>query len=143
VDQPKRFSVGAVLIGSAVDIGGTFLASIFIGIIAAATLMTQGMTPVQLQTRLQGNTAFVIGELILGLGFSGLGGYVAARVAKFSELMHAGSTALICLAFGLLTLPLASQSAMPNWFRIVGEVLVIPMALAGGLIAKRRNHPAA
>ena len=129
----------AVIIGSAVDIGGTMVTSFVIGIVAAAMLLKPGELPTQLQARLLTNAGFLTAEFVVGLSFSCLGGFVAARLAKRRERAHAAMTGAVCLGLGLVSAIALPESHLPLWFRIAGYLLVLPVALLGGALARTVN----
>src|SRR3954468_21093624 len=79
----------AIALGLAVDIGGSLLATIILAAIYAATLGAAGVKPEDIAATLQASASdswFFYAGTLAGLGFSVLGGYVCARVARRSEL---------------------------------------------------------
>lgn len=136
----------AVLIGSAVDISGSAIAAAFIGVVAATVLRAPGQSVDQLQSRLIASTGFLVTELVIGLAFSAAGAWVAARIARRRELLHAALTAVVCAALGILFMGLVHSNPVPLWYRIAGYVLVLPVAVLGGVLARAQNlrvaHPA-
>ena len=131
-----------MLIGSAVDIGGTIAASIVLTAIAIAVMSAPGRSPAELQTNLYSQTSFLVGGLALGLLFSSIGGLVAARLARRRELMHAAITGAICVVLGLLLSAIAAGQFVPRWYAILGEVLALPFALLGGAMGRAMNRRA-
>lgn len=95
----------AVLIGFVIDIGGSFLASTLIGIAYVVSLASQGLSQKEIQAALsstsQGSWYFAVATLA-GAGFSFLGGYWCARVARRSEYRLGAILAMLSTGFGLL-----------------------------------------
>jgi MFS family permease len=84
--QPQAGSpVKAVLLGLAVDIGGSLVASVLLGIVYAVMLASSGVSGDELRTELEGvmqtGWGFTIASAV-GCAFSVLGGWVCARVSR-------------------------------------------------------------
>ncbi len=135
--DPKGFKWTAIIIGSATYIVGTIVATFVVGVAAGIALTIAGEPPVDLE--LLTNTSFLIAELAVILGVSCLGGFVAARLAKRAELAHAAAMALICLGLGLLVARAMPNRLLPAWYLIARDLLVVPAALFGGVLARRSN----
>src|SRR5690349_20937062 len=85
---PPRSPILAMVAGLAVDIGGSMLASIVIGIVYAVVLASRGMAPEEvgkILTALDPSSGYFILSSAIGFGFSLLGGYVCARIARRDE----------------------------------------------------------
>jgi hypothetical protein len=136
--RPPRSPVVAVLAGLAVDIGGTTLAGIVLGIVYAATLAARGMDPGQIGTaitELDPDSGFFIVNTVIGLGFSALGGYVCARMARRNErrltAMMAGLVVAIGFAMGSARLGVGLNALM--------LVLTFAVVIGAGELGRRRN----
>jgi glycerol uptake facilitator-like aquaporin len=94
----------AVLIGYLVDMGGTFIASALLAIVYAAVLAQQGMSQEQIRAALTdptpGSSFYVVGTLA-GCGFSFLGGYWCARIARRSPFRLGGILATLSTLSGM------------------------------------------
>jgi hypothetical protein len=94
----------AVLIGYLVDMGGTFIASALLAIVYTAVLTQQGLSQEQIRTALSdpapGSSFYVVGTL-LGCGFSVLGGYWCARMARRTPYRLGGILAALSALSGL------------------------------------------
>ena len=139
---PPRSPIVAVLAGLAVDIGGTVVAGIVIGIVYAIVLASQGMGAEQIQTVLStadpSSAYFAVGTLV-GFGFSVLGGYVCARLARQRERRLALIQGLLS---GVIGLSMAGDD-----FEIgvnIGMSLLSALSVVlGGELGRRRNLAAA
>lgn len=132
----ERVNFKALALGILTDFGGTIVASTIVFAMFVGNLGTDQMSPVEMEEAMQAATqhgGFLVTSLIVGLGFSALGGYVAARVAKKELYLNAGLVGVFSLLVGLFT---GGQG--PIWFNIAGYLLVIPAALYGGYFADRR-----
>ena len=97
--------VKGMLFGVAVDIGGTLLAGITLGILWSIWLAASGVSAEQIEeaTRNPDPTSPVsIASYAIGTAFSVLGGYVCARVARETEYRCAAVVAAISIAFGFV-----------------------------------------
>jgi len=85
----KRGSaVKAVVVGLAVDLGGTMAFAVLFGIAHGIYLLSSGETPEHIQSAKNAfgyDTPLGILGFIIGCLFSVLGGYVCARIARYRE----------------------------------------------------------
>ena len=135
---PPRSPIVAVLVGLVVDIGGSMLASIVIGIVYAVVLATRGMPPAEVGrtlTALDPSSGYFIFSSMTGFGFSLLGGYVCARIARRDErrlsVILAALIEVIGLVLGAATLGIALNVLM--------LVVTFAVVIAGGELGRRRN----
>lgn len=126
----QKFSVKAIALGAAVGIGGSLVfslaASIAVGIVAGGRPSAQVVAETV--------TKFLWVNLLVGLALTFLGGFVAGRVAPDREAFHGAAVGLIALA-----LSLALAGGEPIWFKAVSWTLLVPLAILGGLAARRRK----
>ena len=132
----------AVLLGTLVDIGGTALASIAIGTIVGVILALLGVSETEVDARLIQSYTFLIGSLIIGLGFTFLGGLVAARLAKAAKMMHSSAVGVIGLLLALVFYGPMDFGSYPLWYSLTAFILMIPIATFGGYVAKREEEEA-
>ncbi len=130
--DPKAIII-AMLLSLLLDVvGGAVLMTLF------ATGLTEGMSPEQVsaatQVVLQDN-GFLLASLLYGTATTALGGYIAARLARAYPYFNALAIALLGMALGLV---LASDT--PGWYDAVGYLTIVPAALLGGSLARRRNQ---
>lgn len=123
----------AVLIGSLVDIGGTFIAGSLL--IAAVATATGATTPEQLARTLDAAPSLQLATLALGLLMTLVGAYVAARLAPGAERMHAFAVGVISTLIGFSSV-FASPESSPFWSQAAGLILTVPAAFAGGEIRR-------
>ena len=135
---PPRSPIVAILAGLAVDIGGSVLASIVIGVVYAVVLATRGMPPEEVGrtlTALDPSSGYFILSSMIGFGFSLLGGYVCARIARRDErrlsVILAALIEVIGLVLGAATLGIGLNALM--------LVLTFAAVIAGGELGRRRN----
>ena len=125
----------AVTFGVLADIVGTFVASIVLYAALGSILVSRGASPQGLDATLLQSDAYLLIGSAVGLAFTVLGGYVAARVANQREYYHALLTGLVVLVFGELMVGM-SQEDYPLAYRVIGDLLVIPAALFGAHLRK-------
>ncbi|MGH7771248.1 MAG: hypothetical protein ACREQA_03345 [Candidatus Binatia bacterium] len=140
MNQIGQISMKAVLLGTLVDIGGTGLASVVIATIVGVILALLGVSEAEVDARLIQSYAFLIGGLIVGLGFTFLGGLVAARLAKAAKIMHSSAVGVIGLLLALVFYSPMDFGAYPLWYRLTALILMIPIATLGGYIAEKTRE---
>jgi hypothetical protein len=135
----------AVAYGVLTDLVGTTVAGVALLIVFSTILLGQGHTPDGLAAELLDSSTYMVVSLGVGLSFTVLGGYVAARVANRREYWHALIVGIIVLVIGELMVS-ADPTSMPLSIRIIGDLLVVPAALFGAHLrrtAKERAQPIA
>lgn len=120
----------AVFLGVLVDTTGTLaIATILIFAMAASGLPGEEIT-----ARMHGFSGILL-MLILGLGFTLVGGYVAGHTAGQSELLHGAIVAGTGLVLGLFF----RETGLPLWYEIISFAAMVPAGMAGGYIAREGN----
>lgn len=125
-------NTGAILGGWATDIG---LSLVFGALVAAIVAGGGSATPEEVAARVAATPELQLSTLLVGLGFTGVGGYVAATLAKARPLAHASAVGLLSLVFGVALSVLAPTDA-PLWYQATGLVLTVPAAALGGWLRR-------
>lgn len=127
----------AALAGLAVDVGGTFLLGSIATIVVAIVIGGAGGSPSALQELLisPGWTTF---SFVIGAACTGLGGYVAARIANQRELLCGLLVGVLSLLSGEMMLAFVDD--YPIFLRIASIIVVIPLAITGGWLRRRRKR---
>ncbi|MGG6268559.1 hypothetical protein ACQ4M3_29375 [Leptolyngbya sp. AN03gr2] len=136
MNQFSKISIKAILIGLVVDIVGTLVVGMTLGFILGIGLATQSRSQTDFESLLNQavlSPGFLILSLIVGLGFTFLGSFVAARIANRLALTHSGIVGAIAFVLGSLYVP----KEYPFWFIAASLVLTIPSALLGGIAARK------
>jgi hypothetical protein len=128
----------AVSLGAVADIAATFLASIVLTAALGATMISRGAIPEQVEAALIASDAYLLTMMVAGLGCTVLGGYVAARLANQREYYHALLTGIVALVLSEVMLGVTAD-VFPLAYRIIGDILMLPAALFGGHLRKRRR----
>ncbi len=125
----------AVLFGIVADIGATFIAMMlitnFIGMQLGSENLSQAELMQLIEEALQQPPYLLVGG-ILGLLATALGGYVAARAAEVAPLLNAACVGLFDVVLGLFLI-----GSSPLWFSVIGLLLTLPAAIAGGVLFRR------
>jgi hypothetical protein len=126
----KGLKLAAVAVGVAVDI----LGSLVIGLVAfVATADGQSLTePVDMLDRF--GTFGLVLMLAVGTAQTGLGGFVAGRIAKVNYVRHGLAVGVCTLVFGMLS-ALGPDSGLPMWYVVSGFVATLPVSALGGYLA--------
>jgi hypothetical protein len=125
MSKAQGISVGAVVVGFLADIIGTFAGGVVIGI----ALVAQGIPPHAVTEQMREPMGLAL-SLVLGLGSTVFGGFIAGRVAGHSEVFHGGLVGALGLLVGVLFV-----SQYPLWFNAVCFGGAVPCAMLGGWLA--------
>lgn len=85
VSQPQPRPIFGIVIGVVVDLGGTLVGAFLFVIGATVVLAAQGLQFAEIEasvTQPEVGSLFFNVFLVIGLGFSLLGGYVCARISR-------------------------------------------------------------
>jgi hypothetical protein len=145
--EGERFGspIKAIIVGLAIDIGGSVVGGTILVVAWGIMLGAGGASPEEVSQYFHESSTFQWVSLSAGLAFTALGAYVAARIVNRSEYRIALMLGLCSLAFGELMLRLLAATDYPEWSRLVGNLLVIPVALLGGhlrVLEKERRRRA-
>jgi len=134
VHSDERFGspVKAILVGLVVDIGGSIVGGTILAIAWGILLGAGGASGEEIDRFFRESHTFQWATLCTGLGFTGLGAYVAARIANRAEYRFALMLGLCSLALSELMIRLFASGDYPEWTRLVGTLLVMPVAFVGG-----------
>jgi hypothetical protein len=138
-DHTPGSPVKAVLLGFLADFGGTMLASIPLGFLYGVFLAMSGVGADEIanaMTDVPVDSGYSLLSFAVGLGFSALGGYVCARIAKRSEHVLAAVMATLSALCGLFIIP-------DNYSNELIALLTIASyaaAIGGGELGRRRNQ---
>jgi hypothetical protein len=120
----------AVVVGALVDNIGTM----FVMMLLMTALASQGLSQDEVVARMKTPSGLLL-NLIIGLGCTCLGAYVAGRIARRSEVLHGGLVAGAGMALALLL----HESGLPGWYDILGFAGMLPSGMLGGHIARQRR----
>jgi hypothetical protein len=81
---------------------------------------------------------FTAVSVLYGAVFAVLAGYVAARLAGRSPLLHAGVVALVIAVGAVASIPSVPEGTFP-WSQVAALVLMAPCAVLGGWLAARAS----
>jgi hypothetical protein len=138
-----KVSVKGVLIGGGVDV----VASVVLDFPFAFYIMSKldlsrvpkDQIGAGITTALHGNLPLYVGQLLVGLACSVLGGYIAARLAKHDELLNGFLSSWLCVALGVYTMALGKHSNA-LWVQIFLLVASPACALLGGALMRRQRQ---
>lgn len=139
-DLPKpvnrRFRWKAVLIGAAVDLACSTIAGIVLVVVFSLMAGPAEGSAEEVLELLGQSWPFLMTSMIVGGGFTVLGGYVAARIAGHSFLKHALAAGALSLASGILLFH-SDEGPYSGIIAFLGYGLHLPLALLGGWLASR------
>ena len=120
--------ISAVAAGWLTDLG----LSLLFFMVLAAIVGREGASAEDVARRMNGSVELTVTTLIVGLAFTGIGGYVAAALAKQQHIQHGVGVGLLSLGLGLSTLVAAGPGEQPSWVTLAGLVFTVPFAAFGG-----------
>lgn len=136
-DRPRGKPVRGIAVGIAVDIVGSTVAAFVLMFAWGIWLAASGADAEQIQEAVQ-NVDPLSGIALLGYAvgavLSWLGGYVAARVARETELMCAAAVAVVSSLIGI-----AMAWSFPGWLNALLVVFTFASVMLGGWIGEQRN----
>lgn len=136
-DRPRGKPVKGIVSGILVDLGGTTVAGFVLMFVWGVWLASSGADAGQIQEAVQNVDPFsgiaLLGYAV-GAAFSCFGGYVAARVARETELMCAAAVAVVSCLTGI-----AMAWDFPAWLHAILAALTFASVLLGGWMGKQRN----
>jgi len=121
----------AVIVGAIVDNVATMAFMLFL----MTALASQGLSQEEVVAQMKTLSGLLL-SLIIGLGCTCLGGYVAGRMSRLSEVLHGGLVA----GAGLVLALLFRESGLPMWYDIVGFAGMLPAGIGGGYLAQLRRR---
>lgn len=130
-----KLSLKAIILGLVVDFVGTMAFFIVAGIIASVIYILRGNDINNFVSDYYSNILLMTASLILGLLFTFLGGFVTGKLSKGYELQNSTAFGIIGLVLGLFFC-----SELPFWYNLLGFLLIVPCAYAGGVVAQRINR---
>lgn len=137
---PSKFSLRALVLGWLADFGGTtigmFLASLGVGVFLAAV----GVDIARVEKVFAGSVPSTIVNLVFGLAFTALGGYVTARLAWTEKLRHALGMGFMSELTGFAYMILTPRTA-PLWYYLLSTTFTLPVALLGGFLGMKLGRP--
>jgi len=121
----------AIVAGAVTDT----VCTMFLLSLLMVSLSTAGTPESDVIDRMKSPSGLLLG-LIIGLGCTVLGGYVAGRIARRSETALGASVAAIGMVFGAFF----REGGLPLWHDIAGFAAMIPCGIAGGRFAAMYNR---
>lgn len=129
----KNLNIKAILIGWVVDVVGTLIAILVIGLIAGIIFTAQGLAEEEIVDQFNKSPSIQLVSLLIGFLITAFAGYMTAFIAKREEIKHALVFGLLSLLTGVLMIFVFPQP-IPAWSLILGIVIIVPAALIGGYV---------
>ena len=125
----------AVLLGILVDIVGSFtLGLLVIMILLGIYYASKGIPVDEMETYMKTDIPSIFLTITVGLYFTFLGGFVAGRVAKSDEVLHASIVGIA----GVLLLLFFWDESTPG-VNLIGLTFTIPVAMLGGKLSIKNS----
>jgi hypothetical protein len=136
-NRMRNISVKGVLSGIALGLLLDLLSGVTLTFALGSNAFAPGVTEAEVQKALaeiSHASSFLFASLVLGSLSTVAAGYVSARIAKRLPYMNAAAVGAVGLVLGAFL----ADGTLPLWFNLLGFASVLPMALVGGHLAKRR-----
>ena len=133
-------SVKGVIVGGIVDVVTSVVLGVPFALYAVSKLDLSNVPKDRVESvisaAIHANVPLYLGQTLVGLACSVLGGYVAAWLAKHDELLNGGLSAFLCVALDIYTVASGedSNTLLVQILLIVASPL---MALLGGDLMRR------
>lgn len=133
----RGIDVKAVILGIAADLATTFVAMMavmtFLGLGEGVKDLPEEEARQLIETTFREPKYLLLGGS-LGLLGTVVGGYVAAKFADAAPLLNAACVGLFGVVLGIFFI-----GESPLWFGVIGILLTLPAAIAGGILWRNRN----
>jgi uncharacterized membrane protein YfcA len=138
-------SFKGVIIGGIVDVVASVVLGLPFAIYTVSRLDLSVIPKNQVGTTvtaaIHANVPLYVGQLLVGLACSVLGGYVAAWLAKRHELLNGALSSFLCVILGVYVLA-SGQDSNPHWLQACLLAASPALALVGGdLMRRQRQEP--
>jgi hypothetical protein len=108
-----KISFKGVIIGAVTNVAGTGIWGMILGVYLAAKYQLYTLSYAEqmrhVQDLLLQDSTMMILNTAIGGGFSVLGGYIAARIAKHNELLNGTLSSFLCVLFVILAIGTSSM----------------------------------
>lgn len=131
--ESLRICPRAVVLGVLTDIVGSVVAMTAVGLIVGAVLDADGVPQEALELQMH-RPGFLVPSMLLGLGFTTLGGFIAGRVSGRLEVIHGAIVGAACLIVGILLWPFSTPAS--PWYTAVSLLGCVPVGVLGGYLAR-------
>jgi hypothetical protein len=138
----RNISIKAVLSGSALGFLLDLLCGAVLTFVFGAAAFGPGVTEAEARQALQvasHEPSFLLASLVLGSITTVVAGFAGALLARRLPYMNSAAVGVVGLAVGAFL----ADGTLPLWFNVLGFASVLPMALVGGHLAKRRQEAGA
>jgi uncharacterized membrane protein YfcA len=136
-------SFKGVIIGGVLDVVASVLLGLPFAIYTVSRLNLSGIPTNQvgstITAAIRANVPLYVGQLLVGLACSALGGYVAAWLAKHHELLNGALSSFLCVSLGIYLLA-SGQDSNPHWLQALLLVASPALALVGGDLMRRQRQ---
>jgi hypothetical protein len=137
----RKISIAGVLIGGVTDVVATNVLAIplVVYVMVRYNLLHAPDGPAQITSAIHANPAIYGAQLLIGVGCSVLGGYIAAWIAKHDELLNGLLSSYLCTAIGLYSVLAGKDS-----HSVLTQILLLaagPLsALLGGYLRQTQKR---
>ena len=138
----KTLNLKAILIGCLVDWLGTLAFDLFFVITTGMMAMLRGLSLEETEVALTEWYHSVPGmgfSSLCGLGFTLLGGFVAAKIANAGNLLNSALVGAVGILLGLILIfEVSPNSEIPEAISFLSILLSIPVSILGGFCYTRK-----
>lgn len=131
----------AILAGFAVDIAGSIISTwgVIVAAVTIASIQSGGNNPRNLMAVWATDRIYTLTMMVVGMVWSVVGGFVAAKIAGREHVRHAAITGVASTVLALFYAELQYvEAGLTSWWVVIGYLMAIPSAAAGGYLARLR-----
>lgn len=129
----KKVRLAALLAGLAVDLVGTTVFAIVLGVVAVVLYHRRAEKWEIVIQHLMNDVPLLLVSYLGGIAFTFLGAYVTARMSKPNSVLNTFVLGVISSLAGFFFL-----SMNPVWYTVLCFVTVLPVSLVPGYLVQRR-----
>jgi len=134
-----RISLKAILLAAVADIACTYGYGLLSVMTVFLVFKARHLPSVRAIQCMKG-VPFLLVAVVAGGASALLGGFIAARIARARELLHAALAVVPCMLLGVVLNLAGKVSPTPTWYHIAAYAAVIPAALLGGHLGVLRKQ---
>jgi len=134
-----RISLKAILLAALADIACTYGYGL-LSVMTIFLVFKARQLPAARAVHCIMGVPFLLTAVVAGGAAALLGGFIAARIARARELLHAALAVVPCMLLGVVLKLTGKVSPTPTWYTIAAYGAVIPAALLGGHLGVLRKQ---
>lgn len=130
----RKIKIKAVTLGFIIDITGSVFIGIIMGIVLVKLYPENSSSVDDFIQFYYSNIILMTITLVIGLCFTFLGSYIAAKLSNGEEIINAIAVGILGIVAGLFFI-----GSLPMWYNLLSFITIPPISFLGGYFAKKIN----